>query len=83
MDGNVLPVAQPAASSTSSTAAATVAHEEGRVGVPGEVAVLLECTGTNIDLDQQRVDAFAEAIVEEGSVADAIISMSSEQEKVQ
>jgi hypothetical protein len=50
--------------------------------VQGEVAVLLECTGTHTALDQQRVDAFAELIVEQDLVADAVLSLNSEQEKV-
>lgn len=51
-------------------------------GVPGEVAVLIECTGTNADLDKQRVDAFTEEIVEIGLAEDAVLSLNSEQEKV-
>jgi len=53
-------------------------HEE---GVLGEVAVLIECTGTNTELDQQRVDAFAEEIVESGLAQDAVLSLNSEQEQ--
>ena len=53
-------------------------HEE---GVLGEVAVLIECTGVNTELDQQRVDAFAEEIVESGLAQDAVLSLNSEQEQ--
>ena len=56
--------------------------DELKEGVSGEVSVLLECTGTNVELDQQRVDAFAEAVLESGVVVDAAISQNSDQEKV-
>jgi len=44
--------------------------------------VLIECTGTDADLDQQRVDKFAQCIIEEGLVEDAVLSQNAAQEKV-
>eukprot|EP01032_Pedospumella_encystans_P011655 gene11655-13541_t len=50
-------------------------------GIPGEVSVLIECTGSDATLDQQRVDKFAEHVVEQGIVLDAVLSQSDQQEK--
>lgn len=75
---SVLPAAQSAP-----TADGMRTSAENMQGVPGEVAVLLECTGTDAMLDQQRVDAFAQAVLEEGVVEDALLSLSAQQEKVQ
>lgn len=51
-------------------------------GIPGEVSVLIECTGGDPELDQQRVDKFAEYVVDQGIVVDAVLSQSEQQEKV-
>jgi hypothetical protein len=80
VESSVLPAAQPTEISPGN--ASSVACAERDEGVPGEVAVLLECTGTDAALDQQRVDAFAQAVLEEGVVQDAVLSMSVEQERV-
>ena len=44
--------------------------------------MLIECTGSDAALDQQRVDKFAEYVVEQGIVVDAVLSQSDQQEKV-
>lgn len=74
----MLPAPQPA----EYTGTAPAGLCESGQGVLGEVAVLIECTGTDQDLDQQRVDKFAQLIVEHGIVEDAVMSQSAEQEKV-
>lgn len=74
----MLPVAQQA----EYTGAAPAGSCESKQGVLGEVAVLIECTGTDQQLDQQRVDKFAQLIIEQGIVEDAVMSQSAEQEKV-
>lgn len=76
----MLPEPQPAALPAGANTGTSTG--EGEEGIPGEVAILLECTGTNPELDRQRVDAFAQSILEEGVVQDAVLSMSSQQEKV-
>ena len=57
-------------------------NTESSSGIVGEVCVLIECTGTDADLDQQRVDKFAQFILEEGLVEDAVLSQNAAQEKV-
>jgi acetolactate synthase regulatory subunit len=80
VESSVLPAAQPTGTAPGRTGSEACAERD--EGVPGEVAVLLECTGTDAALDQQRVDAFAQAVLEEGVVQDAVLSMSVEQERV-
>ena len=48
----------------------------------GEMTALLEATGSCEELDRQRLDAFLEAILEDGIVEDAVLSASAEQEQV-
>jgi hypothetical protein len=52
------------------------------VGIPGEVLILIEASGFDVLLDKMRLEKFVGSILEENLVIDAVLSMDSQQEKV-
>lgn len=82
VDRGVLPSPQRAELAGSPLSGTGAGECESQRGVPGQVAVLIECSGTDQLLDQCRVDRFAQLIVEQGIVEDAALSQNAEQEKV-
>ena len=47
-----------------------------------EIAVLIECTGSNPELDTIRVDNFVTILIEDELVLNAVMSQDIQQEKV-
>jgi FAD/FMN-containing dehydrogenase len=56
-------------------------QEDEEEGIPGEVLVLIEVTGSDVDLDTQRVDKFVTALLDEGQAFDAVMSSDTAQER--
>lgn len=57
-------------------------HPEGEHGIPGEVLVLLECSGCHQEHDRQRIEELLGQLMEEGIVVDAMIAQDHTQVQV-
>lgn len=52
------------------------------MGLVGEVGVLIESTGSDVELDELRLNRFVEQIIGEEMVLDAVLSQDTTQERV-
>jgi len=69
-------------STAGSNASGYSSHTVDKHGIPGEVLVLLECSGCDDVNDKQRVESLLEQLMEEEIVVDAMIAQDQTQVQV-